>query len=246
MDLNLVDWLRLSHPILAIVVVYPILGLVLSRSVLTRQRRLATSNKGKNDDRKKIPANVGIEHQTSGQWLAIAVIGSYLIACGRPTLNFWFKMNLLNQQPFKVMLITLIYGVAVGSTWAIFRAIPQRSWRIGFAVMNAMALVLVGFQDGVYRNDAVWFQSHFYFGLATALLMVFSLAIFPEINRDRSNRWRQIHVVANVVATVLFMVQGITGARDLLEIPLSWQEKTIYACDTDKTSPTYKTCPKLK
>jgi Protein of unknown function (DUF4079) len=240
MHLDLVDWLRLSHPLLAILVVYPILGLVVSRSVLTRQRRLI---KGAGSN---IPANVGTEHRTSGQWLSIAVILSYLIACARPTIAFWIKKSFLTQQPFKVLLITLIYGVAVGTTWAIFQSVDKRSWRIGFAVMNAIALGLVGFQEGVYRNDAFWYQSHFYFGLAVALLMVFSLATFPEIYRDRSNRWRSAHVAANICALLLFVIQGVTGARDLLEIPLSWQEKAIYRCDTNPASPTYKTCPELK
>ncbi len=238
MALNPSDWLRLTHPILAILVIYPLLGLVLSRSVLTRQRRLAAP-----EARKKIPANVGAEHRTTGQWLAIAVIASYLIACGRPTIAFWLKTNLFTQAPFKVLLISLIYGVACGSTWAIFQAVPRRLWRIGFSVLCSIALVVVGFQDGVYRNDAAWYQSHFYFGLVTALLMVFSLAIFPEIAPDRSNRWRSVHMTANGLAMLLFVTQGVTGARDLLEIPLSWQEKTIYRCDFDPSSPTYKTCP---
>lgn len=241
MDFNLVDWLRLTHPVLSVLWVYPILGLVLSRSLLTRQRRL-----GSNEDRKKIPASVGSEHQTTGQWLAIAVIGAYLIGCARPTLNFWIKTQVLTQMPWQALLVSLIYGVAVGSTWAIFQAIPRRPWRYGFAVINAIALIAIGFQNGVYRNDSFWYQSHFYFGLATTLLMVFSLATFPEIVRDRTNRWRMIHMSANILATLLFVIQVVTGTRDLLEIPLSWQEKTIYSCNFDRTSPAYKTCPDLK
>jgi hypothetical protein len=30
---------------------------------------------------------------------------------------------------------------------------------------------------------------------------------------------------------VLLAVLAITGSRDLLEIPLSWQKPAIYACD---------------
>ncbi|XHX79671.1 MAG: hypothetical protein RBJ76_07050 [Stenomitos frigidus ULC029] len=53
------------------------------------------------------------------------------------------------------------------------------------------------------------------------------------------------HVVLNCVALLLFVGQGITGTRDLLEIPPSWQKSTLYQCNFDKASPTYKTCPPL-
>jgi hypothetical protein len=68
--------------------------------------------------------------------------------------------------------------------------------------------------------------------------MLFSLGAQPEIQRDL--RLRRLHVSANVLAAVLFVVQGITGTRDLLEIPLSWQKSTIYSCNF-----TARTCPPL-
>jgi hypothetical protein len=43
-----------------------------------------------------------------------------------------------------------------------------------------------------------------------------------------------------VLAALLFLTQGLTGTRDLLEIPLSWQKSTIYSCDFNA-----KTCPSL-
>jgi hypothetical protein len=38
-------------------------------------------------------------------------------------------------------------------------------------------------------------------------------------------------VSANVLATLVFLAQGISGPRDLLEIPLHWQKPAIQACD---------------
>ena len=55
------------------------------------------------------------------------------------------------------------------------------------------------------------------------MLMIFSLAILPDIYKDRSNRWRIVHAVLNSIAVLLFVGQGLTGVRDLLETPLSWQ-----------------------
>jgi hypothetical protein len=45
------------------------------------------------------------------------------------------------------------------------------------------------------------------------------------------------------VALVLFVGQGLTGTRDLLEIPLGWQERAVYQCNFDSKSPAFKTCP---
>ena len=56
-----------------------------------------------------------------------------------------------------------------------------------------------------------------------------ALAALPEILRDL--RLRRLHVMASVLAAVLFLMQGETGARDLLEIPLSWQKPAVYGCD---------------
>ena len=56
-----------------------------------------------------------------------------------------------------------------------------------------------------------------------------ALAARPEILRDL--RLRRLHVTASVLAAVLFLMQGATGTRDLLEIPLSWQKQAVYGCD---------------
>ncbi|XTZ12458.1 MAG: DUF4079 domain-containing protein, partial [cyanobacterium endosymbiont of Rhopalodia inflata] len=49
-------------------------------------------------------------------------------------------------------------------------------------------------------------------------LMIFSLAILENIYQDCSNRWRSVHIILNCLALLLFIAQGITGIRDLLEI----------------------------
>ena len=59
--------------------------------------------------------------------------------------------------------------------------------------------------------------------------MLFFLAARPEILRDL--RLRRLHVVASVLAAVLFLMHGVTGTRDLLEIPLSWHKPAVYGCD---------------
>lgn len=65
----------------------------------------------------------------------------------------------------------------------------------------------------------------------------FSLAILPEIYKDKSNFWRKVHITLNCIALLIFIGQGITGTRALLEVPLTWQEHYIQQlyeqkCDT--------------
>jgi hypothetical protein len=55
------------------------------------------------------------------------------------------------------------------------------------------------------------------------------MAARPEITRHL--RWRRLHIASNLLIMVLLAVQAITGSRDLLEIPLSWQKPAIYRCD---------------
>jgi hypothetical protein len=41
---------------------------------------------------------------------------------------------------------------------------------------------------------------------------------------------------ANVLEALLFLGQGMSGSRSLLEIPLSWQKPTIQTCNFQKNS----------
>ena len=72
------DVILLLHPVIAIVVVFPLIGIVVNRAFQTRQRRLQTV-KG---EKSKIPPVVGQEHVQIGRWLTISVVGIVLIALG--------------------------------------------------------------------------------------------------------------------------------------------------------------------
>ena len=103
-----------------------------------------------------------------------------------------------------------------------------------FALLTWAGVLGLGAQPEVWRLSddpfsAEFWQSHYWAGVAVVGLMLFSLAARPEILRDL--RWRRLHLGASILAAVLFVAQGITGSRDLLEIPLNWQKPTIYACD---------------
>lgn len=233
--MELVDAMALLHPALAVAVVFPIIGMVVNMAWQTRSRRLQSAGDGKS----KIPPSVGSEHVKLGRWLTGSVVGVTLVALAY---SIYFKSILKNQlwskAPFQVVFIVLMFAATIASLVFLYKArLPK--WRAAFATLSSAGLIIIAFQDGIFRRDDQWMFSHFYYGLVAAILMIVSLAIVPEIYKDRTNKWRKIHTILNCVALLLFIGQGMTGSRDLLEIPLSWQQEHLYQCDWNN-----KTCPK--
>jgi hypothetical protein len=142
--------------------------------------------------------------------------------------------------PARAAELLLVLLGTLGSLSALWRCRPAAG-RLGLALLSWAGVLLLGAQPEVWRLSddplslAFW-QSHYWAGVALTGLMLFSLGAWPEIQRQR--RLRRLHVSASVLAALLFCLQGITGTRDLLEIPLSWQKPAVYACDF-----TAKTCP---
>ena len=66
-----IDWFWIVHPVLAVLLVYPLLGMVVRLAWQTRQRRLAGV---------KHPVTVGRDHSDLGRWLAAAVVLIVLVA----------------------------------------------------------------------------------------------------------------------------------------------------------------------
>lgn len=238
------DFWRLTHPAIAVLLVFPLIGIVVRMAWQTRQRRQAIAQ-GANS---KIPAIVGRDHVQVGRWLAAAVIGIELLGISQPMLKYVLKEGLWQRDPVRVGMVFLFYVVTIGSLVFLYQAQP-RLWRWTFAGLTAIGVLILSFQDLVllktareviYRRKEDLAFSHFYYGVIVTLLMIFSLAIIQEIYQDRRDRWRTTHIVANCVALLLFMGQGLTGVRDLLEIPLSWQEPFVYQCDFAN-----KKCPEL-
>ncbi|HBW57936.1 MAG TPA: DUF4079 domain-containing protein [Oscillatoriales bacterium UBA8482] len=228
------DFLALLHPILAIVIVFPMLGIVLNMAWKTMQRRQQIALEGKS----KIPPIVGQDHVKSGKVLSGSVVGLTLLGLGYAIFEHILSQQIWSKNPFQVIFIVLMFGATIASLVMLYRAKPAL-WRGIFATLTGAGLVILGTQDGVFRRTNEWYWSHYYIGMAAALIMVFSLAIIQNIYQDRSNRWRTIHVVLNMIAVLLFIGQGMTGTRDLLEIPLNWQKPYIYSCDFVNN-----TCPK--
>jgi hypothetical protein len=234
--MDLQDLLALLHPAIAVLVVFPLIGIVINRALLTRQRRLQVADGQKS----KIPPVVGSEHVAIGNWLGISVVTVALLGMAYPIFSKMIEHNALTKEPFRVFFAIAIFLLTLGSFTLLFKA-RVKLWRGIFAVLTGMGLIILGFQPEVFRRDSEWFISHYYYGMVAALLMIFSVVIIQDIYQDRRNRWRTVHIILNCFALLLFMGQGITGVRDLLEIPLHWQEQYIYQCDYKN-----KTCPQAK
>jgi hypothetical protein len=181
-------------------------------------------------EKSKIAPSVGAEHVSLGKYLAAAVVGVALLGMLRPLFAHLSTADIWHKNPIQAGSIVFMYLGTIGTFICLYRA-TQSHWRAIFATLASMGLIILGFQDGIFRRDAEWFVSHFYYGLGAAILMICAVAMLPEIYRDRTNRWRNLHIMLNCLALLLFIGQGLTGARDLLEIPLSWQESYVYKCD---------------
>jgi MFS family permease len=226
------DAILLLHPVLAVIVVFPLIGIIINRALQVRQRRLETVASGKS----KIPPAVGQEHVQLGKWLTGSVVGIVLIALVNDVFGNIIDKQVWVKSPFQVIFLGLLIAATIASLYLLYQA-KQPNWRGIFATLSGVGLVVLGCQDGVYRKTDQWYISHYYYGQLAALLMIFSLAILPDIYKDKTNRWRKVHIILNCIALLLFIGQGITGTRSLLEVPLSWQEPYVQMlyeqkCDT--------------
>ena len=227
-----VDWLWILHPFLAVVLVYPLVGVVVRLAIQTRARRLQNQ---------KLPVTVGRDHSDLGRWLAAAVVLLVLVALsvviGTKAPLVQFEGGLARA----IQLLLVLFGTIV-SLLALWRC-TRPGMRLAFSLITWAGVLGLGAQPEVWRlsdnpfTPAFW-QSHYWAGVGVTGLMLFSLGARAEILRDI--RIRRLHVTANVLAALLFLTQGLTGTRDLLEIPLSWQKSTIYRCDFNE-----KTCHSL-
>lgn len=222
--MNTTDILRLVHPAIAVFYVFPLIGIASYFALQTRQRRLAASSKEKT----KIPLVVGQEHVKVGRWLAASVVGIALLGMAHPIIKTLISQNALAEDPFQVGFIAAMYIFTIATLVLLYRA-KTPLWRAAFATLSSMGLIILGCQDGIFRRTNEWYMSHYYYGIVAALLMIISVAILPEIYRSKA--WRRSHIALNTIALLLFVGMGITGTRDLLEIPLSWQEPAVYQCD---------------
>lgn len=151
------DWLRIVHPFLAVLIVYPLLGIVMYFAWQTRQRRLQIKTGAKS----KILLIAGLEHVNFGHWLTGATTGIALLGLVHPIFKTIIKKHTWAAAPGQVIFIVLMFSATIGSLFLLYQA-KYRGWRATFATLTSAGLIILGLQDGVYRRTEEWFFSHYY------------------------------------------------------------------------------------
>jgi hypothetical protein len=165
--MTLTDWLRIAHPVLAVVIIYPLLGIVMYFAWQTRQRRIQIAAKTKSN----IAPTAGLEHVTFGRWLTGAAVSIALLGLVHPIFKTIAKNQVWTKAPGQAIFIILMFAATIGSLVLLDRA-RSKIWRIIFAALTSMGLIVLGMQDGVFRRLDEWFISHYLYGTIVAILMV--------------------------------------------------------------------------
>lgn len=227
-----IDWFALLHPVLVILFVYPVVGATIRLGILARERRLKIHPQ---------PPTVGVEHADHGRWVTGGMVVAVLVA-----LIYSFTNKFITPEPpfaggvQRLSLLLLVSAGTFASLLGLWR-VKTAGLRASFALLTWAGLLGLGSQPEIWRlsdnpfEGAFW-ASHYWSGVLLTGLMLFSMAAKPEI--FRSLKMRRLHVSVNILVAVLLAVQAITGSRDLLEIPVSWQKPAIYSCDFEQ-----RTCP---
>jgi hypothetical protein len=226
------DWFLLLHPVLIILFVYPVVVATIRLGILARERRLKIHPQ---------PPTVGVEHADHGRWVTSGVVVAVQIALLYSFLSKFFEP----ATPFtggtqRLALLLMVSAGTLASLLALWR-VKKAPYRASFALLTWAGVLGLGSQSEIWRlsdnplSGAFW-SSHYWAGVLLTGLLLFSTSAKTEI--FKSMRFRRLHVSAGVLTAVLLAVLAITGTRDLLNIPLSWQKPTIYACNFEQ-----RTCP---
>ncbi|MFM7086023.1 MAG: DUF4079 family protein [Cyanobium sp.] len=228
------DWFSLLHPVLVILFVYPVVGATIRLGILVRERRLGVTQQ---------PAAVHREHTDHGAWVTAGVVVAVLIALVYSFLSrAWDPAEPFQGGAPRLALLLLAAAGTLAALLALLR-VRRAALRASFALLTWAGLLRLGGQPEIWRisdnplSSGFW-SSHYWSGVLLSGLLLFTLSARPEITRRP--RLRRLHLALNLLVMVLLAVQAITGSRDLLEIPLSWQKPLIYRCD-----PVARTCPAL-
>jgi hypothetical protein len=124
--MELKDFLALAHPILAVAIVFPMLGIVLNMAWQTRQRRQQIAS----GDKSKIPPIVGQEHLKAGRILSGSVVGVTLLGLGYAIFEHILKEDVWSKNSFQVIFIILMFVVTIASGDAVSIATCYVAWHI--------------------------------------------------------------------------------------------------------------------
>ena len=226
------DWLALLHPVLVILFVYPVVGATIRLGILVREKRLGITHQ---------PDLVPVEHAAHGAWVTAGVVVAVWIALLYSLLAHGLAAgSALAAGLPRLLLLGLAAAGSLAALLALLR-VRRAALRASFALLCWAGLLGLGGQPEIWRlsdnplSGGFW-SSHYWSGALLTGLLLFTTAARPEIRR--LPRLRRLHLGLNLLVMVLLAVQAITGSRDLLQMPLSWQTPAILRRD-----PLARRCP---
>ena len=180
--MTITDWLWILHPALAVVLIYPLIGMVVRLAWQTRQRRVAQV---------KHPPVVGRDHSDLGRWLAAGVVLLVLIALTVAIATKAPPADFSGGAGRAIQLSIVLLGT--GASWSVrstqrpvagalheLKEMKQGcSLRLSFSLITWIGVLTLGAQPEVWRlsddplSPAFW-QSHDWAGVAVTGLMLFS------------------------------------------------------------------------
>lgn len=226
------DWLALLHPVLIILFVYPVVGATIRLGILVREKRLGITRQ---------PDLVPVEHAAHGAWVTGGVVSAALIALLYSFVaHAWGAGATVSGGLPRLLLLGMVAAGTLVALLALLR-VRRAALRASFSLLCWAGLLGLGSQPEIWRLSdnplsAGFWGSHYWSGVLLTGLLLFTTAARPEITR--MPRLRRLHLLLNLLVMVLLAVQAITGSRDLLQMPLSWQTPAILSCD-----PRARSCP---
>lgn len=226
------DWLALLHPVLIILFVYPVVGATIRLGILVREKRLGITRQ---------PDLVPVEHAAHGAWVTGGVVSAVLIALLYSFVaHAWGAGAAVSGGLPRLLLLGMVAAGTLVALLALLR-VRRAALRASFSLLCWAGLLGLGSQPEIWRLSdnplsAGFWGSHYWSGVLLTGLLLFTTAARPEITR--MPRLRRLHLLLNLLVMVLLAVQAITGSRDLLQMPLSWQTPAILSCD-----PRARSCP---
>ena len=190
--------MSLAHPVLMILFVYPVFGATVRLGILAREKRL---------DLNPIADTVPIEHAQHAAW----AVGGILVA-----IPIALSVSLLKTT--SPLALVLVAGVVLFSYSKVLKT-KLIGQRLAWAATSWIGLLLLGLQPAVVRlSDQPWtalfWQSHFWMGMALIALLLATTAMQPSIGRNM--QIRRLHISVNVIIALLLFMQAVSGARNLL------------------------------
>ena len=232
----MIDLIRLLHPLIAVLVIYPLVGVSIFLGIQTHERRSGN---------RSIQPTTGSLHSDLGQWVTIGLVLMVLVGLAASAISH--SQELLKPVGYTRSLQLLI---GFGGTTICLLSLALASntiTRLVLAFLTWLGVTSLAAQPELGRafanplHPSFW-HSHTWPGVILTGIMLFALAARRDISRQLS--WRRVHLVTAVFAGILFVIQALTGvqhlARSTPHLHTSWSTHSTRSSLSDQIPSRFK------